>query len=142
MIIYLDTSSLFKLYHNEQGTEELDKLFTEENITEIILSAISKVELTSTVWKKIRMNELNINQGVELIELFKADNKNYTFIELDNELIESATKLINEYGKFGLRSLDSIQLATALKYKDKIDIGKTSDKILNDLLIKIGIKTH
>lgn len=142
MIIYLDTSSLFKLYHNEQGTEELDKLFVEKNIKEIILSGISKVEFASTVWKKIRMKELKLNQGIELLNLFNADNDNYTFIEIDSKLIKSSLELINKYGEFGLRTLDSIQLATALKYKDKIDIGKTSDKILNDLLIKIGIATQ
>jgi len=49
MTIYLDTSSLFKLYYNEQGTEELDELFVNNNIEKIILSGISKVEFASTI---------------------------------------------------------------------------------------------
>lgn len=33
MKIFLDTSSLVKLYHREAGTEELENLFTNQNIT-------------------------------------------------------------------------------------------------------------
>ena len=38
MKIFLDTSSLFKLYHEEEGTEELEKVFSQAKITEIFLS--------------------------------------------------------------------------------------------------------
>ncbi len=141
MIIYLDTSSLFKLYHYEQGTEELDELFIKKNIKKIILSEITKVEFNSTVWKKIRMKEIELIQGVKLIKLFNSDYDNYTFIEINDEIINLSLEMLNRYGEFGLRTLDSIQLATADKYKNKIDIGKTSDKILEDLFHKIGIET-
>ena len=50
MKIFLDTSSLFKLYHEEEGTEELEKVFSQAKITEIFLSEITKVEFTSTIW--------------------------------------------------------------------------------------------
>ena len=52
MKIFLDTSSLFKLYHQEEGTEELETIFTKVKITHNFLSEISKVEFTSTIWKK------------------------------------------------------------------------------------------
>ena len=38
MKIFFDTSSLFKLYHEEEGTEELEKVFSQAKITEIFLS--------------------------------------------------------------------------------------------------------
>ena len=139
MIIYLDTSSLFKLYHYEDGTDELDKLFAENNISEILLSEISKIEFTSTVWKKIRMRDLDEERGTKLLHLFREDRDKYTFIEVSNEIIKLSVELIKKYGSFGLRTLDSIQLATAQKYKDKINYGKTSDKILGELLSKIGV---
>lgn len=53
MKIFLDTSSLFKLYHEEKGSEELEKLFSQGNITHIYLSELTKVEFTSTIWKKV-----------------------------------------------------------------------------------------
>jgi predicted nucleic acid-binding protein len=52
MKIFLDTSTLFKLYHREVDTEDLERLFTTEKITNIFLSEISKIEFTSTFWKK------------------------------------------------------------------------------------------
>ena len=51
MKIFLDTSSLFKLYHQEVGTNELENLFTKVKITHIFLSEIAKVEFTSTIRK-------------------------------------------------------------------------------------------
>ncbi len=60
MKIFLDTSSLFKLYHQEIGTEELEALFRTKNITDIFLSEISKIEITSTVWKKVRTKEISV----------------------------------------------------------------------------------
>ena len=46
MKIFLDTSLLFKLYHQETGTSELESVFAQEKITHIFLSEISKVEFT------------------------------------------------------------------------------------------------
>ena len=60
MNIFLDTSSLFKLYHQEAGTEDLEDVFLKFKITRIYLSEISKVEFCSTVWKKVRLKEINI----------------------------------------------------------------------------------
>jgi PIN domain nuclease of toxin-antitoxin system len=54
MKIFLDTSSLFKLYHQETGTQELEKIFELAKITHIFLSEITKLEFSSTVWKKVR----------------------------------------------------------------------------------------
>ena len=50
MKIFLDTSSLCKLYHQE--TEELEEVFSQVKITHIYLSEIAKVEFTSTVTKR------------------------------------------------------------------------------------------
>ena len=52
MKIFLDTSSLCKLYHQETGTEELEEVFSQVKITHIYLSEIAKVEFTSTVTKR------------------------------------------------------------------------------------------
>ncbi len=53
MKIFLDTSSLFKLYHREADTAELEDTLSKFAITSIYLSEITKVEFTSTVWKKV-----------------------------------------------------------------------------------------
>jgi PIN domain nuclease of toxin-antitoxin system len=51
MNIFIDTSSLFKLYHAEQGSEEMLSLFNKYEISTIYLSEITKIEFDSVVWK-------------------------------------------------------------------------------------------
>ena len=55
MKLYLDTSSLFKLYHNESGTEEMDSIFSDNEVTGVFISEITSVEFISAVFKKVRM---------------------------------------------------------------------------------------
>ncbi len=141
MILYLDTSSLFKLYHEEPGTKELDSLFNSHEIQQILMSELTKVEFYSTVWKKIRMQDISNEQGHELIALFEKDYVNYTFVNIDEKVIDASLKMIDKYGNLGLRTLDSIQLATAYLSLDVIDIGLTSDKLLEKLFNIVGINT-
>jgi len=75
MNIFLDTSSLIKLYHTEQGTEELDKLLDENSVQEIYLSEIAKIEFNSAVWKKVRTKDLTKEEAVEIIDSFQTDTK-------------------------------------------------------------------
>lgn len=58
--MFLDTSSLFKLYHREIGTTELESLFSTLKITEVFLSEISKIEFTSAYLEK-STHERNYN---------------------------------------------------------------------------------
>lgn len=58
MKVYLDTSSLLKLYHFEEGSDILDNLFANNPITDIFLSEIAKIEFASAIWKKVRTKEL------------------------------------------------------------------------------------
>lgn len=58
MKIFLDTSSLIKLYHTEIGTDDLDKLLDENSVQEIFLAEIAKIEFSSAVWKKVRTKDL------------------------------------------------------------------------------------
>ena len=114
MKLFLDTSSLFKLYHQEAGTAELETLFTQKRITQIFLSEITKIEFASTVWKKVRTKEITTEQAEITLTLFEADFAKYSFIATDSLLLEQTRKLTTKYGAAGLRTLDSIQLATCL----------------------------
>ncbi|MGB0880827.1 MAG: type II toxin-antitoxin system VapC family toxin [Polaribacter sp.] len=142
MRIFLDTSSLIKLYHEEQGTKELDFFLKQNSITSIILSELAKIEFSSAIWKKVRTKELSVEDASELVELFKSDYSNYYFAPTNSNLIESANNLINKYGNNGLRTLDSIQLASAIAMKGSLEIVFTADKLLNELFISEGLKTN
>ena len=141
MKIFLDTSSLIKLYHLEIGTDYLDKLLEDNSISEIFLSDIAKVEFTSAIWKKVRTKDLTEKEANSIIDSFEKDYTNYTFIDLDTDLIILAKDLVFKYGLKGLRTLDSFQLASILKIKSKLSFAVTADDLLKSLIKEEGIKT-
>ena len=114
MRIFLDPSSLFKLYHREFGTEELELVFSANSITTVFLSEISKIEFASTIWKKVRTNEISELEAQTTLEMFESDFAKYTFVVTDSIIIEQARILVSKFGTPGLRTLDSIQLSTSL----------------------------
>ena len=130
MKIFLDTSALFKLYHRENGTELIENIFNQNKITQVFISEISKLEFASTVWKKVRMKEIDENRSDNLIKLFESDISKYTLLPSDNKIIESSYLLIAKYGLQGLRTLDSIQFSTALSLKEEAELFLTFDMLL------------
>lgn len=141
MKIFLDTSSLFKLYHQEEGTEELEKVFSQATITEIFLSEIAKVEFTSTIWKKVRTKEITVEQAETTLELFENDLAKYIFVSTDSLVLERARNLTTKYGVEGLRTLDSIQLSTCIELAKQADVFYTADKLLKILIEMVGLPT-
>ena len=141
MKIFLDTSSLIKLYHIEIGTDYLDKLLEDNSINEIFLSDIAKVEFTSAIWKKVRTKDLTEKEANSIIDSFEKDYENYTFIDLDADIVILAKDLVFKYGLKGLRTLDSFQLASILKIKSKLSLAVTADDLLKSLINGEGIKT-
>ena len=81
------------------------------------------------------MNDITDNQAITLIELFENDFSKFTFVQIDNIVIEQAIFLISKYGQQGLRTLDSIQLATSVMLKE----FKTTDNLLNKLFVAEGL---
>lgn len=141
MKIFLDTSSLIKLYHSEVGTDILDKIF-EDNVVEVIfLSDIAKVEFSSAIWKKVRTKDLTSDEATGIIDSFCDDYNKFTFVDVDSELISIARDLISKYGLKGLRTLDSFQLASIIKVKTGLFFAVTADDLLKSLIDLEGINT-
>ena len=141
MKIFLDTSSLFKLYHKETGTAELEEMFSAAKITSIYLSEISKIEFTSTVWKKVRTKEISELEANTTLELFETDFVKYSFIATDSIIIEQARIFTTKYGIPGLRTLDSIQLSTAVYLSQRVDVFFTADILLKSFFDAEGLRT-
>ena len=140
MKIFIDTSSLFKLYHKEEGTEELMAFLRQNTIEKIYLSELTMIEFDAVVWKKFRKNEIDKDKVDILINNFEKDWIKFTFIKDNNQLKLNARKLIARYGKDGLRSLDAIQLASAVSIKSSTDIFISDDKLLVKLLMSEKLK--
>ena len=141
MNVFFDTSSLFKLYHREIGTEELMRLFDEVGIEVIYLAEITKIEFSSAVWKKCRKNEIDERLANQLIEKFDKDSVRFNYVPESQILRQNAKELIGRHWIKGLRTLDSIQLASALKVKNQIELFLTSDDLLSEISNIEGLKT-
>lgn len=129
MNLFLDTSSLLKIYHREQDTDEILKLIS-ENAKNIYLSELAKIEFNSAVYKKVRQQHFTEEKALEMIAFFENDYRNFIWIAINNSIIENSKELIKKYGTKGLRSLDSIQLACAVSKRNEINQYKTSDNVL------------
>lgn len=139
MNIFLDTSSLIKLYHYEEGTDTLDQIFAENSVTSIFLSELAKVEYDSAVWKIFRTKLLTHKEVESLITSFETDYHKYNFVRLNTEIVHSSKLLIAKYGVEGLRTLDSLQLASVLKTSDNLELFITADKLLKNIADREGL---
>ena len=116
MIAFLDTSALVKLYHEEDSSFEVETAISK--VEEIYLSGITELEFRSTIWKKVRTKEIDKIIANTVIEAFEDDFNKYSWVEIDSESIQLSKELLMRYGQKGLRTLDSIQLSSALILKD------------------------
>ena len=140
MNLFIDTSSLIKLYHKEYETDKIIDFISNNKINSIYLSSLTKIEFLSAVWKKIRTKEIDKNDGIILIKYFETDKNNYRWLSINNEIIDLSKILLEKYGLNGLRTLDSIQFATALSLKSDDCINVVSDKLLKELFVLENLK--
>ena len=137
-IIFFDTSALVKLYYPENGSENTANYL--ENCKKAYISRIAIIELYSTIYRKLRNNEISNSDLEDILSVFKKDidNNVYEIIEISN-ITEKAVELIKKYGnKYGIRTLDSIQVSCVLNIKKPIFL--TSDIRLVNILKEMKIK--
>ncbi len=79
MVTYMDTSSLVKLYYNENDSIELLDQVSEESAT-IFLSELSKLEFVSALYKKVRTGEISYEIGKNVINYFTISRGGLIFI--------------------------------------------------------------
>jgi predicted nucleic acid-binding protein len=132
MKVFFDTSSLVKLYHQEEGTDEL-LVFLAKGVDEIWLSELTLVEFRSALWKKVRTGELKNSDAVRVMDCFSDDQDKFRWVHLETAIIRIALAAIMKHGSHGLRTLDSIQLACALSLNAQDIVCLTSDTLLKSV---------
>ena len=121
MRAFIDTSSLFKKYHFEEGTRNLFDIL--KNVSEIVVSPITHLEMTNTAYgfyheKKITKKELEI-----LCRAINQDFQYFKQIPWSNDLENLCFHWMNHHH---IKTLDIIQLTSAQHSKCQQFI--TSDK--------------
>lgn len=110
---FFDTSAIVKRYHREDGSDFIDRLFTEAD-AEFVISDISIIEFYSALSLKVRVGEIDEDNFMSLRKLFSQDIKRglYEVAEFSNAEKLELTRLLLKYAKkHSLKTLDAIQLS-------------------------------
>ncbi|MDI6717087.1 MAG: type II toxin-antitoxin system VapC family toxin [Actinomycetota bacterium] len=138
MNLFVDTSALVKYYYPEVDSLEVERVILEAE--RLYLCELSLVEFASALMKKIQMNELQDHEQQLIWEAFLNDiqAESIELVELSQDDFRTASNLILRHGKDrNLRTLDSLQLAAALKLVDSRFLS--SDKELLSVAKDIGL---
>ena len=111
MRYFLDTSALVKIYHKESGSDIVLSIYNSDNV--IFISELSRLEFTSTIYRKFRNKEIDKYTLKILEDKFLSDIYNrFRVIPPIFLLIDVALSFIIEHGESKhLVTLDAIQLA-------------------------------
>jgi uncharacterized protein len=113
----LDTSALAKLYHQESGSDYVERILNEQG-SKGVISRLSLVELESVLAIKVRTGVLNPTGRTIALRRFRADiarNRVIVGPPIEEKHFLSAARLLRTHAvDRGLRTLDGIQLAVAL----------------------------
>ncbi|MEK6589332.1 MAG: type II toxin-antitoxin system VapC family toxin [Nitrospinota bacterium] len=137
MIVYLDTSSLVKLYVDEIDSEKIRAII--EKATVISTSRIAYAEARSAFARKQREDDFSFNILRKIVHDLNKDWESYFVIEVTDGLIRYAGDIAEEHL---LRGFDSIHLSSAISLKNKIRrevYFSSNDTRLNQAAKKEGI---
>ena len=131
-VAFFDTSALVKHYHIERGSSIVNELM--ENYV-VAISELAILEMTSALNRRFLSGELTKRKLEWVLERFYSDLENYVVVTISSETVSLATSLVL---KHGLKTLDSLQLASALRIKDEVSIFVTFDERLKNAAEKEG----
>jgi hypothetical protein len=92
--------------------------------------------------EKVRTKEITTFEAQSILDLFESDFTMYSFVATDSAIIEQARILTSKYGTQGLRTLDGIQLSTAVSLSTKADLFITADKLLANFMACENLQTE
>ncbi|RKX99603.1 hypothetical protein DRP77_12985 [Candidatus Poribacteria bacterium] len=140
MRYFLDTSALVKIYHREEGSDQVIEIYERE---EVVISELSTVEFLSAVYRKFREGEISERALRAVCDKFDEDLQvRYTLFPFTSFVVEEARYLMRRYGgSRSLRTLDSLQLAFFLVYCDRSeDMFVCADRRLLDVARAEGVR--
>ena len=110
MILYLDTSSLVKLYVKEDDSPHVVNLVEASEIT--ATSLIAYTESRAAFARRFREKAFSTREYKRLVSFFNEDWENYFVVNVTKNLVLMAGDLAE---KHGLRGFDAIHLSSAVR---------------------------
>ncbi|WP_457750977.1 type II toxin-antitoxin system VapC family toxin [Thermococcus sp.] len=129
-----DTSALVKHYHIEHRSSFVNNLMKKYVIA---VSELAILEVTSALNRRYLSGELTKSKLEWVLERFYSDLENYVLISLSSKTVSLATSLVL---KHGLKTLDSLQLASALSIREDISLFVTFDERLKRAALSEGLR--
>ena len=115
MIVYLDTSSLVKLYIEEDESSKIDVLVKSSEVT--ATSLVAYAEARAAFARRFREKAFTTDEYNRLKEFFDKDWSRYLILSVTGDMIRLAGDLAE---KHALRGFDSIHLASALTLRQEL----------------------
>ena len=111
---YVDKSALIKRYLTEPGSEWVREITDPKAGNVIIICDLTAVEFFSAIARRIREETITEKNADVLHNRFEADLEHeYLSVPLESYVLKFARSLFT-IGAYPLRSLDAIQLASAI----------------------------
>ena len=132
--LFFDTSALIKLYHQEEGTDVVDELLLQDQPVIVVISDLTLIEMVSAFAKKVRTQAITKVAFTMVVTAFEKDVRVFELIAIDQNVKSSAIQLLKIHGlERGLRTLDALQLASALTANRRmpLDLFVAADKTLH-----------
>ncbi len=116
MNVFLDTSVLVKLYHHEEGTDNLWNFLTSHSTNLFLtISDLTLIEFRSAFLKRVRMQEIKLEMVTQVFANFEQDIELMNIVEIDKWIKNRAIELLDEHAAIrNIRTLDSLQLSSAI----------------------------
>jgi uncharacterized protein len=116
MIAYLDTSSLVKLYVEEEGSGDVANIVGKSRAA--ATSMIAYAEARAAFARRLRERAFTKEAYKNLASFFEKDWNRMLQVKVTKELVYRAGTLAE---KHGLRGFDAIHLSSALTLKSKVN---------------------
>ncbi|MBW1814502.1 MAG: type II toxin-antitoxin system VapC family toxin [Deltaproteobacteria bacterium] len=109
MILYLDTSSLVKLYVEEDESPQIETLVRSSEVS--ATSIVAYAEARAAFARRFREGSFTSDEHSRIKTFFDKDWPNYFILNIMEDMVRLAGNLAE---KHALRGFDSIHLASAL----------------------------
>jgi len=140
VILYLDTSSLVKLYVNETHSDEVHSIVEAADL--IGTSLVAYVEAKAAFARRFREGAYASRDYRRLLSTFDMDWTHYLVLQVTLELVRWAGDRAEHYG---LRGFDAIHLASAAtmaaRFSQEI-VFSCFDRHLQDASVREGFTPH
>ena len=137
MILYLDTSSLVKLYVEEEGSEAVRSQVSRAAF--VATSMIAYVEARAAFARKRREGGLSEAEYARVLDEFGREWGTYLAVEVSEAIVTVAGDLAEGHD---LRGFDAMHLASALALRDKMQspvVFSCADRRLTEAAGALGL---